>query len=361
MGILIAVFLNLPHLVPNALVFLKHPKWAKGYHFNNDIRTFRFSLVMFFLPWKRTHPLFHVLSLPVYRRLGMYPGVEPFLGYLLLGLSIYGWIRYPRKAGVWMVPGIVFFLWSLGPDIKLTPGSKAILPAPYRLVMILPILNTLRNPSRFILVTQICMGISAGYGAFGVLCRLKRAKVFLKRKKMLVYLLAVLFACVHILELSLFPYPSTDPHHCAYYPEIRKDPADVAVLDCPMQTGLQCHMYFTRLHRKRAIHGFGGRVWFPDLWRHEDPFYMEKFLPGIPREKWDEYKRKLEDAMYKARVKYVIVHKWLYPGADSYKIVREFLENKPLWENREKFEKILKVYEDETHIVYEAVPLGCVR
>jgi hypothetical protein len=355
-AVLVCIVLNLPQLVPNMITFAAHPEWAKGYSYENDIRVFRFSLIDFFLPWKQSHPLYSVLSQPFIQKFDLYPQQEPFMGFLVLGLTLYGLFRYTRKVLWWFVPGVIFFLWSMGYDIRIIPKGKALFPGPFRLVMILPIVNTLRNPSRLILVTQLCFGISAGYGVMGLVAFLRRKILFRIPGPRVLFYLAILFASIHLWELTLFPYPSSDPRHCPYYSVMRNDPEDVAVLDCPMQTGLQCHMYFTSLHHKRAIHGFGGRMWLPIVWEHEDPFYIEKMLSRIPPNQWPGYARRLSRAMFQARVKYITIHKWLYPNPGNYQWVIQFLENRTFWENQREYQKSLRVYEDETHLIYRLVP-----
>jgi hypothetical protein len=354
LAVVICVVLNLPQLIPNMQTFLEHPEWAKGYFYEQDIRTFRFSLIQFFLPWKRYHPLYRLVSVPVMQKWKIYPVWEPFLGFFIVFLSIYGFRRYPRRVLPWFLPGLFFLLLSLGPGIRATPHSGSFLPGPFLLVKYIPILNTLRNPSRYILVAQVCLGICGVYGAMALISKMRKNPLFCGRKGRFVVYTVGLFAMIHVLELTVFPYPSTDPRRSSYYEVMRKDPEDVSVLDCPMQTGLQCHMYFVSLHRKRAIHGFGGRVWFPDLWKHEDPFYLESFIFKTPEKDMPDYVRRLAKAMMEARVKYIVVHKWLYSQRRDYEGILGFLENKSLWETQEYYRQIVRVFEDDDHIIYTA-------
>ncbi|MBN1901884.1 hypothetical protein JW926_11230 [Candidatus Sumerlaeota bacterium] len=355
LAIVIAFMLNLPHIIPNIQTFMEHPEWAKGYFYEQDVRTFRFSLIQFFLPWKNYHPMYPLLSIPVMEKWKIYPVWEPFLGFFVLFAGIYGFWRYRRRVLPWFVPGVFFLLLSLGPGIRLTPHSRSFLPGPFLLVKRIPILNTLRNPSRYILPAQVCLGICAVYGAIGVIDKLRKIPRFRPIRKQIVVYAAGLFALIHLWELSVFPFPSTDPKRCPYYREMRKDPEDVAVLDCPMQTGLQCHMYFVSLHGKRATHGFGGRVWFPDLWKHENPFYMDSFIFKIPPEELPDYVKRLAKRMSEARVKYIVVHKWLYASKDACMGIRRFLENESLWRRQNYYANVHCVFEDDDHIIYIAV------
>lgn len=354
LAVIVGAFLNLPQLIPNMRIFLEHPEWAKGYFYEQDIRTFRFSLIQFILPWKNYHPLFHLISVPVMQKWKIYPVWEPFLGFFVVFLSIYGFRHFPRKVLPWFLPGLFFLLLSMGPGIRATPHSRSFLPGPFLLVKYIPILNTLRNPSRYIMVAQICLGICGVYGAMAIIKKLRKKHCFNVLRGRFVIYMAGLFALIHIWELTVFPFPSTDTRHCSYYKVMRKDPCDVAVLDCPMQTGLQCHMYFVSLHRKRAIHGFGGRVWFPDLWKHEDPFYLESFISKTPEKEMPCYVDRLSKAMIDARVKYIVIHKWLYPQRRDYESIRKFLENKSLWKTQNYYEDIACVFEDDNHIIYKA-------
>jgi hypothetical protein len=332
---------------------LEHPEWAKGYFYEQDIRIFRFSLIEFFLPWKNYHPLYRLVSVPVMQKWRIFPVWEPFLGFFVVFLSLYGFRRYPRKVFPWFIPGVFFLLLSLGPGIRLTPHSRSFLPGPFLLVKQIPVLNTLRNPSRYILAAQVCLGICGVYGAAAIINKLRKNERFHALGGRLVVYGAVLFALVHIWELTVFPFPSADPRHSPYYKVMREDPEDSAVLDCPMQTGLQCHMYFVSLHQKRAVHGFGGRVWFPDFWKHEDPFYLESFIFKTPENEMQGYIQKLAKAMYGARVKYIVIHKWLYSQREDYQGVRKFLENKSLWKAQDYYQGIDCVFEDDDRIIYK--------
>jgi len=208
-----------------------------------------------------------------------------------------------------------------------------------------------RNPSRYIIVTQICFGISAGYGAFALCRRLRKSGPFLKIKKHAVVLLCLLVSLFHMAELTLFPYPSSNPRHCPFYMVMRGDPDDVAVLDCPFHPGLQCYMYFTHLHRKRAVHGFGGRVWFPELRRHEDPYYIDKYLNETPVDAMPSYVERLAAGLEGANVRYVNIHKWLYSHPSSWKRIARFLEDSRFWKNRGNV-RIEPVYEDGDNLIY---------
>jgi hypothetical protein len=115
-------------------------------------------------------------------------------------------------------------------------------------------------------------------------------------------------------------------------------------------------MYFTSLHHKRAIHGFGGRMWLPAVWEHEDPFYIEKMVYQLPRDQWPAYVRRLAGAMFQARVKYVTIHKWLYPNPGHYQWVTQILEDRTFRKNQQEYQRILRVYEDKTHLIYRLVP-----
>jgi hypothetical protein len=112
-AVLVCIVLNLPQIIPNMITFAAHPQWAKGYTYETDVRHFRFSLIAFFLPWKPDHPLYSVLSEPLIRRFNIHPQLEPFMGFLILALTLYSLFRYPRKVLWWFVMGLFFFLFRV--------------------------------------------------------------------------------------------------------------------------------------------------------------------------------------------------------------------------------------------------------
>ncbi|MBE0428676.1 MAG: hypothetical protein IBX61_02245 [Thermoleophilia bacterium] len=101
-----------------------------------------------------------------------------FLGWLPVLLAIGAAWRFRRQRGLWLwaMAAVMFALLALGPNLSF--GHRIITHyGPYLIITKIPIINTVRVPARFSIITMLAVAILAGYGAsalFGYLRRRSR-------------------------------------------------------------------------------------------------------------------------------------------------------------------------------------------
>lgn len=155
------------------------------------------------------HPLWDaVLDYPR-RVLGINPteGMA-YVGLIVGLLLIIGAVKY-RAARWWLLLGIVAFVLSLGPAIKLfdqpvtfaLEGQTYTLTTPWAGIYTLPGMNLARTPGRFNFTLALAVAALAGYGAQFLLQRVERRRIA-------VAAVGILSALILLDYQSYFPMPS---------------------------------------------------------------------------------------------------------------------------------------------------------
>ncbi len=98
------------------------------------------------------------------------------LGYVGLILAIYALVKI-RGLWFWGFNAIFWLLLSFGPSLRFN-GSSTGLAMPYRLLIKLPFIGIGRFPERFILMTQLSLGILGAYGLAQLLARFPESTRF---------------------------------------------------------------------------------------------------------------------------------------------------------------------------------------
>lgn len=112
-----------------------------------------------FLP-PPSHPLRAVAALPPPQNRGA------FLGYLALVLALVGVLAFPRRAGRWVVLGLLAWLLSLGPGFPL-----------YQALYQLPPMQVARYPGHFSVLVLLCVSVLAALGVEALVQRVMRIPV----------------------------------------------------------------------------------------------------------------------------------------------------------------------------------------
>jgi hypothetical protein len=180
------------------------------------------------------------------------------------------------------VAAAAFFVLSLGPFLKVAGwhgsaftylGASFSVPLPYFALHFLPILNGIRIPARFALMTDLLLILMAAGALAALLARLQANSA--QRRAVP----AVALAALCLVTLESLP-GAVPPHHRATIPTpysaIQKDPGNAAVLDLPLQwrdgfghigdgTVLRDHtvfLYYATEHGKPLANGMTAR--YPD-------------------------------------------------------------------------------------------------
>ncbi len=98
-----------------------------------------------------------------------------YIGLVILALAFTGLWRYRKvkEARLWVYTALVFAILALGPTLRIYGGFTHI-PMPYMLINRLPLINTIRTPSRYVAMVSLAVAILAGYGSNAIFDRLKK-------------------------------------------------------------------------------------------------------------------------------------------------------------------------------------------
>jgi hypothetical protein len=238
-------------------------------------------------PW---HPLLGSQALPLNQRI--FNGGERlgYLGFVLLVFGIMGAVLVLRRRRLhWPVLAAVFGVLAMGPFLQVMGKSGSVftmlgrqftVPLPYLALHYVPVLNGLRIPSRFSVVTAL---------ALTVLAAITLTNVVAHRAARLAPVLAA--GLLVVLIVDFFPNrayqpvsPATTP---SVYTAIAERPGRRAVLEVPIQWrdgfgivgGPDEHFEFLRyatVHRKPVVNGMVARYPEPRMRRlQEIPVYRE--------------------------------------------------------------------------------------
>jgi hypothetical protein len=187
-----------------------------------------------------------------------------FLGWAGLALAIVGALCYWKRLATWIASSITFTVLSLGPLLQINGRSTFDLdgllvnfPLPFILLHYIPIVKANRVPNRFSLVLMLSLAVLAGFGAWWLLNKLRRAFLF-------PVLGSLLLVALVIFEHWSVPLPLTDARIPRVYEQVAADPGDFAILQLPMgwrnsfgvlgaeNTQTQ---YYQTYHQKRLLSG----------------------------------------------------------------------------------------------------------
>ncbi|GAB4259860.1 hypothetical protein [Thermincola ferriacetica] len=244
---------------------------------NNNV----IDLLAFFVP-QPFHPLFRETVKPLY---ALFSGhvVEGtgFLGYIPLGLALVAMVKMRKeepRVRFWSMFLLIFMVLSMGLSLHVMgrfyiteiQGIKIGLPLPYVIIHYIPLLQNARVPSRFTVMTMLCLGVLAGYGfkKLSAFCKPAKAKA-----------VAVLLALGIAFEFFPAPFPVTEPKVPEFYEWLGKQKKNFTVLELPMgwRDGFKMEgitlvdaQYYQTVHNKYLINGYVAR--YP---AHKTDFYQK--------------------------------------------------------------------------------------
>jgi len=131
------------------------------------------------------------------------------LGLVAIILGVGAWFRKETTTRAWCWIGLILFLFALGPTISLF-SLKTGIPGPFRLWSMLPGLNLVRVPSRFMEPFTLALAISAA----GFVAGLSNGWIRKKKRNLHLYILAA----VIIFETTVIPIPISGPEYL--HPEL---------------------------------------------------------------------------------------------------------------------------------------------
>jgi hypothetical protein len=289
------------------------------------------DLLSFFTP-TRLHPVFGPLVLEVNSRIGYTRNTPAYLGYVALGLALIGVITTRREGRFWWATGLLFFILSLGSQLK----WEGVPLHTGRLPWAIPIISVLRHPLRLNSLLFLSLAVLVAYGSRWLHDRLAL------RSRPLAYLVLALLTGVLLFEYWVHPFPTTQPSYSPFLDELAQDEGDFAVADFPIgRQADKYYMFYQTIHDKRIIGGVVSRTPYDaDAFLDANPLLGAMRNENVP----DEYIRDRLAVLAAQNVRYVIVHKTLLDD--------ERMENWQRW----LINFPSPYYEDDMVIVYRTAP-----
>jgi hypothetical protein len=247
-----------------------------------------------------------------------------FVGYVVLGLAVYGAVRHFRDRGVrfWIVSTIIFALIALGPTLRVN-GQEHELPLPFDALAALPFFKGNRYPSRYGVMLSLCWAVLAAYGLHSLTSRIRREAL---RPSV-----AAILASLVVFEHLSVPLPLSDFRVPDVYAAISQEPSDFSVLEIPLAwrngfrvTGtkdpvIMFEQFYQTMHQKRLLGGNTSR----------NPEYKFQYFSEAPvinsiialendheveRETWDRDRAMAPEVLRLLGVRYVVLHTEVVPS-----------------------------------------------
>lgn len=166
-----------------------------------------------------------------------------FLGWLAMILAVAGIVAYRRRRDTWLwvMTALFFGVLALGPKVIIL-GKVTGIPAPYLVLTKVPVLNSVRVPSRFVVIVMLAVAILAAYGCSALFSTIRRRGW----SSAAVPLAAVVILLLIYIEFKpLYPLSSTTSP--SVYSEIAASDIPGSVITLPM--GWEAGAYNTGLER----------------------------------------------------------------------------------------------------------------
>ncbi|MCX6044496.1 MAG: hypothetical protein NT075_05235, partial [Chloroflexi bacterium] len=227
---------------------------------SSDLYIFSASLMDFFVP-NRLHPFFLPASLTWIGNQVAPPSEHTIsIGYTALALTLVAAWKIRRQSAFWLMSAVFFLLLALGPHMHLgnitqtdipSAGTASVEWTPYAVLnQVVPFMRISRSVSRYALMVELSLAITAGLG-LAALLRHRRPVVGL--------ILALLSAVLVLGEFWVAPFPLSPPDTPAFYTQLRDLPDTGAVLNLPMNYDRPGYLLYQTVHQKPLTVGYISR------------------------------------------------------------------------------------------------------
>ena len=270
------------------------------------------DLLSYFLP-SEFNPLFKPFILPLKAHFSGNAAIQAaHISPIILFFSALAiWQDKNRFKGLWLATFLLFFLFSLGPFLKVN-GHTYPLPLPYQIIHRLPIFQAIRDCSMMTSISHLSLMVLFGMG-------IKTCYKMAKAKKYLGLLLIIF-----ILTYINYDFRYAPPSIPKGYELIKNAQDKKTLLELPYDNYCYSYLYFQIFHKKRLINGIGIRY---------SPFYdtyfyqVRKNLYSVPQE-----------TINALNLGYIIIHKDYYLSKDILEKDKRIVSNLPvnkIWEDKE--------------------------
>jgi hypothetical protein len=183
------------------------------------------------------------------------------IGYVTLALTLLATWWNRRRAGLWLLAAGFFLLLALGPrphwgNITATnlPVTNEVVEqwTPYALLnRFIPFMRISRSVSRYALMVQLCLAVTAALGLAALLRRVRQRRVE--------WGLASLAGLLVLGEFWVAPYPLSPPDTPAFYAQLPADASPGAVLNLPMNYDRPGYLLYQTVHGRPLTAGYISR------------------------------------------------------------------------------------------------------
>ena len=219
-----------------------------------------------------------------------------YIGYIVLGLSIFALIRY-RDARFWGIAGLFAVIMALGPYLRVMGKQYRIIPLPYQLFHnYLPFFSFTGVPERFDIMLKFCLAIISAYAVGGIYNRLSNVKV----RAIFIALTSVLV----MMEYLAIPYVTTKVEVSEFYYEMAQDEDVYGVIDIPSGA---VTLYLATIHKKPLVGGYVSRPSERALNFLSETAVIKDLMVGGKTESEDIAKTATE-IFAKYNIRYIITH-----------------------------------------------------
>ena len=275
-----------------------------------------------------------------------------FVGWVTLGLALWGAWRRWRQARLWVIMAGIYWLLALGPDLLLGNAKYVQVPMPYRLVQDFFAIQIIRDAHRFNAFLALPMAMLCGLGTLvwtsppaPRLGGEGRAAVPSPSRGKVRDGVTAAFILLIILEHWIYPYRLSPFDVPAWYTQLAQAPGEFGLLELPIDHRAwdKEYMRYQIVHAKPLAQGHISRP-TRDAYRLLD---STPFLSRLHAENQMDWA--LGDVTHQLRtladanIRYLILHK-TFAEPEQIDEWRRWLVYAP-------------VYEDDALVVYETAPV----
>jgi len=197
---------------------------------------------------------------PIERR--VYLGIIP----LILCIIAIKKIRTQTSLKFWLFIGAVFLILSLGPSLKV--GERGLFWLPYNIIQTLPFVRGAREPSRYIILAMLAIGIISAVAIENIIKKIRKAAASI----ILLPVFSVMLFSFIAVDYSTVPNDMIDLSTPDIYRKIGADQENYSILEIPFKIqgkgreiggenyryGL--YQYYQSVHHKNLLSGELGYI-----------------------------------------------------------------------------------------------------
>jgi hypothetical protein len=214
------------------------------------------DLLSYILP-SHLNPLFAPYTSEIAASFGFMSAKWPaYLGIVPLALTVIAlaWKEQRKIVLLWLSIGLIFFVLSLGPALRLNGNLYEDIVLPTRYLSWFPPIKAVGRPNFFVMGVLLPIAVLSAFG-FDRLLRVLEGHRTVK--------LALMFALPGLLLIEYWSgdFPGAPSTVSPFYEQLSHEPGDFAIIQLPMGRGESKHYLFMQtFHQKPIVEGLSART-----------------------------------------------------------------------------------------------------